>query len=939
MKRWLIRARALAGGAAILLAGANGARASSLDTLTATFTEKYCANCHNDIDREAGLDLTSMKFAPEDRTNFATWVHVHDRLRAGEMPPKKKKQPEPAELEAFVASLSKELIAFEREKAARDGRSIQRRLNRAEYENALRDILHLPLLSVKGALPEDGEAFRFNKVSTALDVSRVHMARYMAAADSAMRQAMRLRFERPPTVTKRYYARDERSLTGRFHSVIDGSPSPDRRTFPVLGTQAQPEVRTLRAPLTVGDADPATRELEAVGWVHGHYQTAFSSGWTNFVAPIAGRYRVRFSGYTLWAAPYGHRRETVGTGAAKKMIDRPPRWHQPNYDDLSPGRRDEPIIVYARTGGGNRRLGEFDLTPTAAVHELEVMLGANETLITDAARFYRSRPTGVFLGGSESYYTNPLAQRDGAPAVAFRWMEVEGPLYDAESEAGYRLLFGDLPMKRVEKGVPGVVLEVVASSPRSGRGGRGPARGSSTDAPSVGSAAPAGTFLRGTPPPQEVAVEVVSENPEADAERLLRGFMQRVYRRPVVERDVQRFLGVIAEQRKAGLGFAAAMLAGYTAVLSSPGFLFLQERPGRLDDDALAARLAFFLWNSEPDAALRSCAARGELHQPEVLRRETERLLADPKARRFAEAFLDYWLDLRKIDDTTPSNTLYPDYYLDDLLAEAALEETRLYFLDMLRRDLPARMVVDSDFTFLNEHLAAHYGVPGVAGVAMRRVTLPAGSPRGGLLTQASVLKVTANGTTTSPVLRGVWITERILGQLTPPPPSTVVAVEPDIRGAVTIREQLDKHRADKTCASCHSKIDPPGFALESFDVMGRWRDRYRAISADVLPEQGFGKNGWPFAFHYALPVDCSGQLRDGRKFGDIREFKQLLLADEPRLARNFVQQLVVYATGAPVRFADRGQVEEILRQTESGGHGLRSLIHAIVQSELFQYK
>jgi hypothetical protein len=291
------------------------------------------------------------------------------------------------------------------------------------------------------------------------------------------------------------------------------------------------------------------------------------------------------------------------------------------------------------------------------------------------------------------------------------------------------------------------------------------------------------------------------------------------------------------------------------------------------------------------------------------------------------------------VDDTTPSNTLYPDYYLDDMLAEAALEETRLFFSELLRSDLPARNVVDSNFTFLNEHLAQHYGVPGVEGVAMRRVTLPTATPRGGLMTQASVLKVTANGTTTSPVLRGVWITERILGEVTPPPPSTVVAIEPDIRGAVTIREQLDKHRADKTCASCHSKIDPPGFALESFDVMGRWRDRYRGMSNDVLPEQGFGKNGWPFAFHYAHAVDSSGELPDGRRFADIREFKRLLLADEARIARNLARQLVVYATGAPVRFSDRAQIERILKQTESGGYGVRSLVHAVVASELFLNK
>jgi hypothetical protein len=200
------------------------------------------------------------------------------------------------------------------------------------------------------------------------------------------------------------------------------------------------------------------------------------------------------------------------------------------------------------------------------------------------------------------------------------------------------------------------------------------------------------------------------------------------------------------------------------------------------------------------------------------------------------------------------------------------------------------------------------------------------------------VLKITANGTTTSPVLRGKWIVERILGIDIPPPPP-IGAVEPDIRGAVTIRQQLEKHRDDASCASCHSKMDPPGFALESFDVMGGWRDRYRAIAEDKPAEPGRGKNGQPFEFHYGLPVDAAGELPDGRRFSDIREFKKLLLDSEVQLARNMARQLVVYATGAPIRFNDRAEIERIVSQSKASGYGIRSLVHAIVQSELFVSK
>jgi hypothetical protein len=303
------------------------------------------------------------------------------------------------------------------------------------------------------------------------------------------------------------------------------------------------------------------------------------------------------------------------------------------------------------------------------------------------------------------------------------------------------------------------------------------------------------------------------------------------------------------------------------------------------------------------------------------------------------DAFLDYWLDLRKIGVTSPDETLYPDYYLDDLLADSAAEETRCYFAEMLRADLPARVAVASNFTFLDDRLAEHYGLPPVGGLALRKVALPPDSPRGGFLTQASALKVTANGTTTSPVLRGVWIMERIVGKALPPPPPGVPAVEPDTRGATTIREQLEKHRSVASCATCHAKIDPPGFALEVFDVFGGERERYRALGEGGQAVPGFGKNGQPFRFHMALPVDPSASLADGRSFRDVRGLKRLLLADERQIARNLVGQLLTYATGTPVRFGDRAEVERILDRTSEGGFGTRAIVHEIVQGDLFRNK
>jgi hypothetical protein len=886
--------------------------------LQTAFIEKHCAECHDDATKEAGLDLTALRYEPHDKANFETWIKVHDRVKAGEMPPKKKKlRPDPVALDEFVKTLASELTASEKAIVARDGRAMQRRLNRYEYENALRDLLHVPWVQIRNRLPEDGEAHRYNKSGEALDVSHVQIARYMSVADYTMRQAMSVQLERPPTTTNRHYARNEPGLTAQFRPR-ENSTLPDRHTFPVLDSRAQPDVRAGRAPLS----DPATRDREAVGKVSSIFSDAGGYSWGQFRAPVAGRYRLRFSGYSIWVSGGGIGRWFYeGQGAEKAPVYHLPLWHRPNVDEVWRGRRDEPIGVYAQSSGQSRPLGEFDFTPDPTVRAIEAILNAGEVIQTDGMRLFRTR-----VNGTDEQYVNPLAEKDGMPGYAVQWMEVEGPIYDESTGSGYRLLFDELPLKRVESGQTGVMLEIGLPAPQ-GIGGPGPRRG------------PGGGFGgRFGPRTRQVAVEVVSDNPSVDAEQLLRAFMKRAYRRPVEEAHVQRFLTLFNDQYGKGFGFAKSMLSTYTAVLSSPGFLFTDERPGRLDDYALASRLSFFLWNSEPDESLRSLAARGELHRPKTLRAQTERLLNDPKSMRFIEAFTDYWLDLRKIDDTSPSTTLYNDYELDDPLKLAAIEETRLFVAEMLRADLPARNIVDSDFTFLNERLANHYAVPAVNGAKMRKVTLPADSIRGGLMTHASVLKVTANGTTTSPVLRGYWITERILGHQIPPPPP-VAAVEPDIRGAVTLRQQLEKHRNDASCASCHSKMDPPGFALESFDVMGGWRDRYRAVKEGVKPENGFGLNGQAFAFYYALPVDCAGELPDGRSFKDIREFKNLLLKDEVPMARNLAKQLITYATGAPVRFSDRDELEKIVRLSSSRQHGFRTMVLEIVQSDLFRMK
>ena len=469
----------------------------------------------------------------------------------------------------------------------------------------------------------------------------------------------------------------------------------------------------------------------------------------------------------------------------------------------------------------------------------------------------------------------PTVEKIGAdkytgPGLVIQWVEVEGPLLDSWPPPSHRAIFGDLKQERVKDAT------------------------------------------------ERHSHEVVSTQPLVDAERILRDFTRRAFRRAVTDGDVRPFLTRVKTRLAQGYSFEQAVRVGLKGILVSPDFLFLPETT-TLDDYALASRLSFFLWSSMPDQELLEAAEKHQLREPAVLREQVERMLSDSKAKAFTENFTGQWLSLRAIDATSPDHKLYPEY--DEILRAALIKEPGLFFDEVLRNNLSLTNFVSSDFTFLNERLARHYGIPGVEGTEMRKVPVPPESHRGGVMTMASVMKVTANGTTTSPVLRGAWVLDRMLGTPPSPPPPDVGAIEPDIRGATTIREQLAKHRTVASCATCHREIDPPGFALESFDVIGGWRDHYRSI----------GKPG--------PAVDPSDVLPDGRRFANIDAYKKLLLDDKNQLARNLAKKLLTYATGAAPSALDEPEIETIISRIREKDYGFRSLIHGIVQSSLFQSK
>jgi len=418
-----------------------------------------------------------------------------------------------------------------------------------------------------------------------------------------------------------------------------------------------------------------------------------------------------------------------------------------------------------------------------------------------------------------------------------------------------------------------------------------------------------------------------------DAARILRAFVPRAFRRPATDEETARYVSLVQSRLAAGRPFETSLRAGLAAVLCSPNFLYLCERRGddsrTISGEELASRLSYFLWSSMPDAELLACAEKGTLRQPEVLRAQVERMLGDPRRERFLADFTGQWLRLREIDATMPDPKLYPEF--DDYLKYSMVEESRGFFRVLLDENLPVRNFLDSDFAMLNGRLAEHYGLEGGQGVAVRKTSLPAESIRGGALTQAAVLKVTANGTNTSPVLRGVWVLENFLGQAVPPPPPNAGGIEPDIRGATTIREQLDKHRHVESCNVCHRHIDPPGFALESFDPVGKFRKQY--LRYHIEPQHA--DKGWGKVVP-AGNVDPSGVLSTGEKFSDLRELKQLLLKNEDRFARCLTEKLMTFALGRELGFSDRDAVEDVLKRHAAEGSGLRSLVHAIVESPPF---
>jgi len=853
---------------------------SALDTHA--FFEKYCFECHDRETRKGGLDLTTLHY---DAAKPEKWIQVYDAIADGEMPPAKKKlRPSAVERDAFVTELRTQL--------ANDITSTHphhmglRRLTRQEFENSLKDLLALPHLDIISLLPADGRVAGYDKIGNGLDLSPGHLAAYQEAVEKALDLAIATQSTPPRVYHKRIYPAGlfkfgGNLAQGQFVLLKDKQPDPAlpvRGGFEYKKGYVGDEGPDLAGRGQLVKSPAVAQSQSAVGLLNPNlagYEAAMN------VSPIyAGNYRLRLSIWGFrWANGHPNSCDAPQAGVLRAHEE---------------GKQQE----------GGRLLSTFT-APSMESKEGEIVawLDAHESIVFD--------PVSVPWNGLRIGQIAGRAAKHVGPGVALDWFEIEGPLNPTWPPTSHTRLFGKLPIKTLVNGTTVI-------PPR-----REKIRSIPGYLPSI--------YFDLTPAEREPKLETVqSENSVKDAHDLLVTFLPQAFRRDVTESEIEPYLKLLQTRLEANDCFEDAMRRVYVAILTSPEFLFL---PRLTDDNALASRLAYWLWDGPPDEALLATARNHTLHRPEVLRTQVDRLLGDPRAERFIQNFAKQWLELHRLDETNPDPLLYPEYSY--LLGQGVAAETPAFLRELIMHNQPAGSLLKPDFAMLTQRLAEHYGISGVTGVEIRKVPLPPNSLRGGLLGQAAIHKLTANGTTTSPVKRGVWVSDRLLDRPPPPPPPGVSAVDPDTRGATTIREQLSKHRNNPNCIACHAKIDAPGFALESFDPIGGQRLNYRSNGqGDTPPEKGH--TNWKIEYKIGKIVNASGELRDGRTFKDTAQFIDLLAADDVTIAQAFVGHLARYATGSDINFADRAEIHRIVMETKKERYGLRSLIHALAQSPLF---
>ena len=770
--------------------------------------DRYCVTCHNQSLATADL-LLDQADVERVSENAGLWSKVVQKLRTGAMPPAGMPRPDQATYDAFATYLETELGGA----GAADvnpARPLIHRLNRAEYANAVRDLLEVEF-DAQSYLPADDSGEGFDNLAAVLSVSPVLMERYMFAAGKISRLALGKASSRQTIET---YLVSE--------SLVQDARLSDDLPFGSRGGIA----------------------------IRHHF-------------PVDGEYIIKI------------RLQRDRTSFIRGLLGEP---HQ--LDVFLDGSRIKSFAV-----GGERH-------------------GATGLLHTRTGNIYMGEP-------EQNYY-----ELEGAE----KGLEVR-----FQAQAGRRLVGVAFLKKTLEaEGLLEVGPRSMGSDIDEYKGGD-PAIGSVTitgpfDPQGVGDT-PSRRRIFVCHPGSKTAPENLDE--ESCARKILSTLARRAYRRPVTDEDVEALLSLYREARSEG-GFETGIELALQRILAGPEFLFRIERipanvpPNtayRVSDLELASRLSFFLWSSIPDDQLLDLAEAGKLTDPAVLEEQVGRMLADYRSNALVDNFAGQWLYLRNLSFWRPSAREFPDF--DDELRHAFQQETELFFKSMLREDRSVLDLLNADYTFLNERLARHYGIPGVYGSSFRRVTLEDENRRG-LLGQGSILMVTSRPNRTSPVLRGKWVLGSLLGTPPPPPPPDVPALNEkreDV-GSLTMRQRMEQHRANPACTSCHVQMDAMGFALENFDAIGKWRTT-----------EG------------NAPIDASGVLADGTRFEGPVGLRKVLLSRPEQFVQNVTKKLLTYALGRDLDAYDDPAVEKILREGAPGGYRWSSLIVGITNSTPFQMR
>jgi mono/diheme cytochrome c family protein len=767
--------------------------------------QKYCAGCHNEKVKSGGLALTTFDMARVTE-NPEVWEHVIRKVRTGAMPPAGRPRPDKAVAGNLVAYLETEL-----DKAAlahpNPGRPALARLNRAEYRNAIRDLLALEI-DAASMLPNDIAGHGFDNNADALTLTPMLTERYLGAA--AKISQMALARPRGVPMPETFFVPTDRDQSVR---VSDDLP---------LGSRGGTALRYYFP----ADGEYLFELRPKESGAGGGFEGITAEPHQLDIAID----NVKMATATLGGPEFERRR---GGGAAADY---------PRED------RNKKILD----------LLKFRVPVKAGSHLVQVYFASKTTAFVE----------DLF---DPSLRREPYRDGSGNPKISS--VTITGPQPATAT-------IGDTPSRR----------RILTCSPSLRSSG--------------------------------VSARQADDEAAACARNIISTLARRAYRRPVTEVDLQAPLTAYRSGAATG-GFEAGVEMALRSILMSPKFLFrIESQPStaapntayRISDLDLASRLSFFLWSSIPDDELLDLAVKKTLSKPDVLQQQVKRMLADSRSQALVENFAGQWLHVRNVAMHQPSpETLF---HFDDNLRKAFEKETHLFFESIMRENRSVLDLLDANYTFLNERLAEHYGIDGVHGVRFRRVSLPPGSPRGGLIGQGSILMATSYPNRTSPVIRGKWILENVFGAPPPPPPPNVPELKDDRdpRKVLPMRERLAAHRANPACAGCHAQMDQLGFALENFDAIGEWRNIYAS----------------------GAKVDASAQLPDGSKFNGPAELRKVLMSHSDEFLTTMTEKLMVYALGRGLEAVDAPAVRKIKRDATRDKYRFEALIQGIVTSTPF---